>query len=350
MAAPRSSVYNRSLDDESEATAVDIKGTVNVDNPDVALPGPANLGDGDTNASLATITWASGSIKITPKISKRATFEAEVVAGGKTISKASDEGGEEVSLALAANATSPATGAVPGGDLVNTVNVRVLAENGYHDTEFSFDVSRANPVDAQLTGLVFGLARTQTNGAHQFSFDPAEDEQVANVPVGTGTGNTMPLYIRATGKALQGGMEVSHNGTVIDAMAPQSNQHALVSDYRISIPRTGDLQGEVVDITVTSEDGKKFNYEISLLRGDVPSVATLSGLTVSVGGTNQISFASGTTSYDVDVAHDVGQVVVNPSAASGATATVSTSTTGASVASDGITVNLAPRVRRRLSR
>ena len=429
-------VYNRSLDDDSDATAVGVKGTMDIDDGEVALPGPTNLGNGDTNASLATITYESGSIKIKPTMSRRATFEAEVMAGGKSISRASGDGSKDVSLALAANATSTATGAVAGADLVNTVNVRVVAENAYHDTEFSFDVTRANPVDARLEGLVFGLRRTQTNGADNFNFDPAEDEQVAYVPVGTGAGDDMSLYIRATGKALQGAIEVSHNGTVIDAMAPQSNQHALVSDYGITIPKTGDLQGEVVDITVTSEDGKDFNYEISLLRGDAPgnndatgspaiddtspqvgqtltasmgnvadadginmatirydwyrgtgtsaiatgetytvdaadlgstlsvevsfsdnagfsesrrsaataavaeAAAALTGLSVSVGGTNQITFASGTMSYDVSVAHDVATVDVDATAASGLTATVTTSTTGATVS--GNTVTLAP--------
>ena len=66
--------------------------------------------------------------------------------------------------------------------------------------------------------------------------------------------------------------------------------------------------------------------------------ATLSGLTVSVGGTNQITFASGTTSYDVDVAHDVATVDVDATAESGATATVSTATTGASVSGNTVTL------------
>ena len=265
-------VYNRTLDEDAAATAVEVEGTLDINDGEVDLPAPTALeNEGAGTGPLETITWASKSITITPAIGSRATFEATVTAGDKTISKASGEDDDDVSLALAANETSAATGAVAETEaLANTVNMRVVAENGYDDTEFSFIVSRANPADAQLngaSGLAFGLTRTGSNGATSFEFDPADDEERVNVPEESPvTGTTMSLYIRVSGKALQEGIAVMHNGTVLDALSPRTDQGALVHDYRITIPNEGDLQGHVVDITVTSEDGVEFNYEMSLRR------------------------------------------------------------------------------------
>ena len=270
-------VYNDRLDPDAVATAIELKGTLDIDDGEVDLPAPTSLENAGTNTGQSTITWASKSITITPDISSRATFEATVTTGDanaspstlKTISRASGEAGDkDVSLTLAANATSAATGAVAATDaLENTVNMRIVAENGYHDTEFSFVVSRANPADAQLSAMQFGLTRTEADGASGFTFAEADDEQTVNVPEESPVGGTtMSLFIRVSGKALQEGIEVRHNGTVLDALSPRTDQGALTHDYRITIPNTGDLQGHVVDVTVTSEDGVDFNYEMSLRR------------------------------------------------------------------------------------
>ena len=149
---------------------------------------------------------------------------------------------------------------------VNTVTVIGTAENGYNDFTYSFNVTRTTPVDAQLTAMIFGLTRTEADGATSFDFDVADDEQTVTVPEGAGDADNMSLYIRVTGKALQQGIEVDHNGDELDALSPRSGQGGTVHDYQITIPRAGDLQGHVVNVTVTSEDGKKFNYEMSLRR------------------------------------------------------------------------------------
>ena len=263
-------VYNDRLDSESAATEVVVKGTSDIDAGKTTLATlTSGIADGElgtTDVLSSSITWASGSITITPDIPDNATFTAKVMDGTKLVSRASGETGDEVTLALIGDKTSATTGAVDGTANVSTVEVTVTAENGYNDDNFSFGVSRADPVDARLTDLTFGLTRTATDGATGFTFTATDDEQTATVLAGSGTGSTMSLFIRVTGKALQEGIEVNHNGTVLDALSPQSNQGALVHDYRITIPKTGSLQGHVVNITVTSEDGVDFNYEISLER------------------------------------------------------------------------------------
>ena len=165
-------------------------------------------GDG-TGQVDPTVTWATRSIKITPDIPARATFTAKVTTGEagppstlKTISTGSGEDGDDVTLTLAANATSTATGAVPDANLVNNVEVTVTAENGYDDIVYSFTVSPVNPVDAKLTALTLGTTRNGTDAplSPDLNATATTDEYSAAVPAGTGTGTTMSVYIRRRGR------------------------------------------------------------------------------------------------------------------------------------------------------
>jgi len=260
-------VYNDRLDSDAAATDVEVEGTANIDAGETTLATVTSVANDDgPGSTVGTITWASGTITITPDIPARATFTAKVMDGTKVVSSASGEDGDDVSLTLRANKTNANTGA-PGAttDAESTVEMTVTAENGYNDTEFSFIVTRTNPVDAQLGGLVLGDARGGANGVTH-SFDAAEDEQSATVAAGSGTGTTMSVFIAVTAKALQKGLEVRHNGNVLTALSPQSTQGALVHHYRITVPRTGSLQGHVLDIEVTSEDNVDHNYQITLER------------------------------------------------------------------------------------
>jgi len=268
-------VYNRTLDDESAIGDVVVKGTTNVDAGEATLGGSPLDGSTVTAGSAGSIgsitdavTYATRSINIEPNIPSRATFVATVTTGSgttlKTIDKVTGEGGDDVDLTVAGNKTNASTGAAVGTALENTVTIKVVAENGYHDTEGTFTVSVTDPVDAQLTALTFGTTRAGTDGG--LTFDAGDDQQTATVPVGTGSGTTMSLFIRVTGKALQEGIEVTHNGNGLTALTPQSAQGAQVHDYRITIPKEGDLQGQEVNITVTSQDEVDFNYEIRLRR------------------------------------------------------------------------------------
>ena len=257
-------VYNRTLDDESETTAFGVEGTTDAEVGDVALTGVADFTDAATNSVSDAITWASGSITIEPTISANATFEAEVMAGAEKVSGGSGESGDEITLNLAANETDEDNGSVPADALANTVMITVTAENGYDDTEYSFTVSRANPVDAQLEGLTVGTARGGTEGALAPTFTAGEDEYTATIPAGTGT--NMSVYIGVTGKAGQTGMGVTHNGTVIDTEARLNADGAQLHVYKITVPSTGSLQGHVVRLSVTSEDNVTMTREIALHR------------------------------------------------------------------------------------
>ena len=260
-------VYNRTLDSDLDAEAglgdIVVEGTADVDVGEVVLMTLTEVADDVTTGEVTdAITWASRTITITPAIPARATFTAKVMAGGKTISTGSGEDGDDVTLTLAANETSAATGAVEETPLLNTVEFKVIAENGYHDLDYSFTVSRANPVDANLTVLTAGTTRGETDATLAPVFSPTEDEYTATVPAGAGT-----VYIGATGKAGQGDMEVMHNGTVVDAMNRVGGQGADLHDYEITVPSTGNLQDHRVTIAVESEDGVTFTIEISLHRG-----------------------------------------------------------------------------------
>ena len=265
-------VYNRTLDsDATEADAeIEVEGTTDVDDGDETL-GTLDISGGDGTGPLTVtdaVTWATRSITITPAIPARATFTAKVTAAGSTatVSSGSGEDGDDVTLALKANATSTVTGAVPQDNLVNTVEVTVTAENGYDDIVYSFEVSPANPVDANLTALAVGTTRSGSDATLAPTFSETEDEYTSTVPPGTDTGDTMPVYIRATGQPGQLGMVVMHNGNEVDALSPLSGQGANVHDYRVTVDKEGSLQGERVTIAITSEDGKTFTIEVALHR------------------------------------------------------------------------------------
>ena len=265
-------VYDDSKDDATGAGEADIaiEGESDPDAGEVDLPELTNITEDSPGSVSEVITWASKTITITPDIPSRATFEATVTTGSgptrKTFDKESGEDGDDVTLTLEANKTDEDDGSVPDANLENTVEFKVIAENGYHDLDYSFTVSRANPVDANLTALTLGTTRGGTEATLDPTFAAGEDEYTATVPVGSGAGSTMSVYIRATGKALQRGIEVTHNGDVITAMRPLSNQLALAHDYKITVPRTGSLQGQRVTVAIESEDEVTFTIEINLDR------------------------------------------------------------------------------------
>ena len=269
-------VYNRTLDEDTETTNIVVTGTTNVDVGDDELATLTPITDvAGTGVVNNNITWASKSITIEPTMginSSRATFTARVTTGDvapfKTISTGSGDAGDDVTLTLAANETDADDGSVPGEALVSTVRLTVTAENGYDDIEYSFTVSRANPVDAKLTALTLGTTRNGTDAtlSPALNATATTDEYSAAVPPGTGTGTTMSVYIRATGQAGQGDMEVMHNGTVVDALSRQSNQGAEAHDYQLTVARTGSLQGQRVTIAVESEDGVTYTIEVHLTR------------------------------------------------------------------------------------
>ena len=259
-------VFNRTLGDSAQVTNLVIEGTTDVNEGDEEL---ANItitshDDGDQVNTLSDgpqtpVTWASKDITVTPALmDERASVR--VIVGNVDDPDDVGSGGDDDDITVD----------LESGE--NTVTVIGTAENGYNDFTYSFNVTRTAPVDAQLGGMIFGLTRTQAdggfedNGTTAFEFDVADDEQDVTVPEGEGTAANMSLYIRVTGKALQQGIEVDHNGDELDALSPRSGQLGTVHDYQITIPRAGDLQGHVVNVTVTSEDGKKFNYEMSLRR------------------------------------------------------------------------------------
>ena len=258
-------VFNRTLGDEAQVTGLVIEGTTDVDDGDEELADititthsdgdQVNTVTGPTNA----VTWASEDITVTPALmDERASVR--VIVGDVDDPDDVGSGGDDEDITVD----------LESGD--NTVTVIGTAENGYNDLTYTFTVMRTAPVDAQLTAMIFGLTRTEPNGGFEengttaFEFDVADDEQDVTVPEGEGEADNMSLYIRVTGKALQQGIEVDHNGDELDALSPRSGQGGTVHDYQITIPRAGDLQGHVVNVTVTSEDGKKFNYEMSLRR------------------------------------------------------------------------------------
>ncbi len=154
------------------------------------------------------------------------------------------------------------------------ITVRVVAENGYHDHDYTFDVERAAPVDNNLALLTANGNRSGSGNAIVIAAsdpspcDPANatglgencDEYRATVPTGTGT-----VYLFATTKVGQTGIEVVSDGSVISAESRHTNDAANASVYKITVPATG-VVNKTATIEVTSEDGVVKTYYITLNR------------------------------------------------------------------------------------
>ena len=189
-----------------------IEGTTDVDDGDEELADISitSHDDGDqvntVTGPSAEVTWASKDITVTPTLmDERASVR--VIVGDVDDPDDVGSGGDDDDISVDLESG------------VNTVTVIGTAENGYNDFTYSFNVTRTTPVDAQLTAMIFGLTRTEADGATSFDFDVADDEQTVTVPEGAGDADNMSLYIRVTGKALVCPPFSSRNGGQTGDMA-----------------------------------------------------------------------------------------------------------------------------------
>ena len=294
-------VYDGGKDDDDGLASLVVMGTQNVDDGEEALtgvtvPSAQGAGGSDMMGSIDAITWFSESITVIPKIAAGAKYTvtipgttAPMVVGRGT--GASTDDGVEFKL------PDYGTGhAMEGTDRETMVTVTVTAANGYHDHEYSFDVSRAAPVGDELAGLSVRQGTfSGTAVALEPGFAAAEDEYRVSIPA-----TVMSLHLAATLEDVkQEGMTVvTHNndGTTSEISRAPSRTSDAVTLHRFDVPVGGSTIARSIVLTVISEDEEEREIEISINRGDGPTTpATLTALTLS-GVTLTPGFTSGTTS------------------------------------------------------
>ena len=265
-------VYNRTLDDADELVTLKVTGTphedsVGIDIADGEITVAAGPNDG-TISALAQITdprvvtFASASVTVVPTVSPDASYGVRSNTGAAGAMKS--HAGGAVTLPFTKTMTDGTAGAAGTA----TITVRVTAENGYDDHDYTFDVQRAAPEDNNLAGLVANPNRSGSGTAIDIEnsdgtngqYGAGMDEYRIAVPTGTAT-----VYLFAATTALQGGIGATLDGAILTAEARHSNDALNQVVYKATVPATG-VVNKTVEITVTSEDGVDKIYYVTLNR------------------------------------------------------------------------------------
>ena len=186
--------------------------------------------------------------------------------------------------AIRLGGAADADGVIPLAVGSNVITVEVTAEDGNTARTYTVTVTRAAPplsTDATLSGLALG-------GVDFGTFDPATTGYTAGVANGVDEATVTPTVND------DGASYLIKLGGVADA------------DGTVSLA----VGSNVIAIEVTAEDGKTARtYTVTVTRAAPPlsNDATLSSLTLSDA---PFTFASDTTSYEVNVAQDVDQTTV----------------------------------------
>ena len=284
-------IYNATAPRDDALTAIKVvghppntDGTVSVDSAGkniaagrLTIPTSAQA-DGGSEAidggTARLIIWKGGTVNV-----------SSAVPGGTAVSTGAsysvwisneDPGDSPTSFTYKAakgnTATLPTTKTTADGTAgtggTRRIAVRVTAANGYHDHDYTFDVTRAAPADNNLVSLVAntnesnsGTAITINNSdGNNDDYSAGNDEYRATVPTATSA-----VYLRAGTNALQSGIAVRVVGETSDLTRMPTYSTATLGVYRVTVPATG-VVNKTVTITVTSEDGVPKIYYLTLNR------------------------------------------------------------------------------------
>ena len=250
-----------------------------------------------TTSYTATVPNVKTHAKLTPTVED--TGKATVTVDGATVSSGS-----------ASDAISLNVGA-------NTITVRVTAEDETTTKDYTVTITRQQTprsTNANLSDL--------TVSAGDLTFDSATTSYALEVAHDV-TSVTLTPTVQDTGKAT-----VTVDGTTVS--------NGLASNA-ISL----NVGANSITVRVTAEDGTTKDYTVTVTRQQAPlsSNANLSALTVSA---DDLTFDSATTSYALEVAHDVTSVTLTPTVqdTGKATVTVDGTTVASGSASDAIALSV----------
>ena len=267
-------VYNGTLDDMDELTALEVTGTPHADSVDIDIadevweaPQAPNDGTASDITGARTITWASASVTVDAdetEVSDDASFSVISNTGVAGALRTHSNGVVTVPF------TKTGSDGTPGVEGTADITVRVTAMNGYDDHDYTFTVTRAAPVDNNLSGLTAGPNRSGSGTSITLNVAPGDtcspefaggcDEYNASVPTSVGT-----VYLFAATKAGQESITAQLDGADLDAEARANTDADNVVVYKATVPATG-VVNKTVAITVTSEDGVDKTYFVTLNR------------------------------------------------------------------------------------
>ena len=255
----------------------------------VAIPSQSSDGQDAVDLGGPEIDWASVGVAIETKRSAGAS-----VSVGLT---------KAVSGHSASDLPFNVTGSGENQSLATEITVTVTAANGYNDHDYSFSVSRANPVGNSLAAGDFDVE------------DPA-DAQVAHA-FGKVDRFTVNVAEAATDMTFTVTLEdIEKQDLVVEIggkkQAPESREDDDDDNelrYEVELS-TG---ANTIDMMVTSEDGEDREHQLVVRRDARSDDATLKALSLSA-GTLSPAFNAGTTSYTASVGNAVRTVRVTATA------------------------------------
>ena len=247
-------------------------------------------GQASTDATLSGLTlsgidfgtFASGSTSYTADVSDSVTETA--------VTPTVNHSGASYVIKLGGVEDSDSTVSLASGS--NIITIEVTAEDGETTQTYTVTVTRLTTslqtqasTDATLSGLTLSDVDLGTFASSTTSYTAQVDNDVSQTTVTPTANDSEATYVIKLGG-------LTDADGVID-LAVGSN---------------------VITIEVTAEDEETTQiYTVTVTRAEPPSAdATLSGLTLS--GVDLGAFASSTTSYTAQVANDVSQTTVTPTA------------------------------------
>ena len=321
----------------------------------IAVDRPAPLSDDAALATLAITDTDDAAVLLTPAFDAATlayTAQAAADIDQVTVTATPADAGATTEIAPAdADAGAVGHQVDVGGDGAVVV-VRVIAADGSTVLSYSVAVGRDGVLPAAATGL-------SLDGVGDLGFDPAERRYRAGVPVGTvrtrvsasgaGGATTSAFSLRAGERRVRqsgsdGQVPLSASGDTLIGVRVSASGNERQSIYSVRLrppaqqtPRS--VSGRVARSAAAAGPwaGPRTG-QTQTQRTDVDP--RLSALTVSPGTLSPV-FAAATFEYAVSVAHDVAQVTVNPTAATGAAALVAAPDADAGTAGHQVALNAA---------
>ena len=255
----------------------------------VAIPSQSSDGQDAVDLGGPEIDWASLGVAIETKRSSGAS-----VSVGLT---------KAVPRHSASNLPFNVTGSGENQSLATEITVTVTAANGYNDHDYSFSVSRANPVGNSLAAGDFDVEDpADARVAHAFG---RVDRFTVNVAEAA-TDMTFTVTLEDIDKQ---DLVVEFGGKEQDPASREDDDDDNELRYEVELS-TG---ANTIDMMVTSEDGEDREHQLVVRRDARSDDATLKALSLSA-GTLSPAFNAGTASYTASVGNAIDEVTVTATA------------------------------------
>ncbi|WP_190237050.1 cadherin-like beta sandwich domain-containing protein [Allorhizobium terrae] len=270
-----------------------------------------------TDATLAALTLSSGTLSpsFTPS---GVSYTATVSNATTTVTVTPTVAESNATVTVNGNSVTSgnASGSITLAVGLNTITVRVTAQDGTTIKDYTIAVTRAASTDATLAAL------TLSSGTLSPSFTPSGVSYTATVSNATTTVTVTPTVAESNATVTVNGNSVtSGNASGSITLAVGLN---------------------TITVRVTAQDGTTIKvYTIAVTRA-ASTDATLAALGLS-SGTLSPGFSAGQLSYTASVANSVSTLTVTPTVAeTNATVTVNGSPVTSGSASSGITLAVGP--------